>query len=243
MPRLLSSRAQRGICTRSFLAALGMTFVASVASAQDVFPLTAPAERVLRLRAELGLDSIQVAKLRDLSRTQSVALSKATSAFLRTEADVVDASRSEDLAIRRTALERRSRSAIDGEMLRLRNEKETTGLLTARQNDLLGILTTTMANDSGARYHAVWESQVMPLPLNAVAFVVPDSGNMRVTVDPLTTEIYIADKLVGFGRLATRLPLGQHVLKFRTPDCIEERRIVVEKGPPTIVTHKMNCLK
>lgn len=219
---------------------LGMTFVASVAGGQDLSPLTAPAERVLRLRSELGLDSSQVAKLRDLSRTQSIALSKATSAFLRAEADVVDAARSEDLAVRRGALERRSKSAIDGEMLRLRSERETTVLLTARQNDLLGVLTAT-ANDSSARSHAIWESQVMPLPLTAVAFVVPDSGSMRVTVDPLTTEIYIADKLVGFGRLATRLPLGEHTLKFRTPDCIEEQRVVVGKGPPTIVTHKMSC--
>ena len=226
-----------------FRLVLGMTFVASFAGAQDPSPLIAPAERVLRLRAELGLDSSQVAKLRDLSRSQSLALSKATAAFLRAEADVVDAARSEDLAVRRAALERRSKSAIDGEILRLRSEKETAAVLSAKQNELLGFLAATMPDDSGARYHAIWESQVAPLPLNAVAFVVPDSGNMRVTVDPLTTEIYIADKLVGFGRLATRLPLGQHTLKFRTPDCIEERKVVVEKGPPTIVAHKMSCAK
>jgi hypothetical protein len=175
------------------------------AGAQDLSPLTAPAERVLRLKSELVLDSAQVVKLRDLSRTQAASLSRATSAFLRAEADVVDASRTEDLVVRRAALERRSKAAIDGEMTRLRSEKETAALLTSKQRELLGILTATMANDSGARYHAVWESQVAPLPLYATAFVVPDSGNVRVTVDPLIAEIYIADKLVGFGRLTTQL--------------------------------------
>ena len=128
-------------------------------------------------------------------------------------------------------------------MLRLRGEKEAAAILTKRQNDLLGILLATTTNDSVGRVHAVWESQVVPLPLNAAAFVVPDSGTIRLTIDPLTTEIYIADKLVAYGRLATRLPLGQHTLKFRTPDCIETRSIVVVKGPPTIVTHKMSCAK
>jgi hypothetical protein len=171
-----------------------MTF-ALPAMAQDVAPLTAPAERVLRLRSELALDSIQVAKLRDLSRTQSAALGRATSAFLRAEADVVDAGRSEDLVLRRGALERRSKAAIDGEMLRLRGEKDTAAVLTSRQNDLLGTLLATTASDSSARSHAIWESQVTPLPLNAVAYVVPDSGTMLVTVEPLITEIYLADSI------------------------------------------------
>src|SRR5690349_15162761 len=109
-----SSRARRRIRTCRFLASLGMTMViVPGAGAQDLSPLTAPAERVLRLKSELVLDSAQVVKLRDLSRTQSASLSRATSAFLRAEADVVDASRSEDLVVRRAALERRSKAAID----------------------------------------------------------------------------------------------------------------------------------
>ena len=205
--------------------------------------MTAPADRVLRLKSELGLDSAQVVKLRDLSRTQATSLSRATSAFLRAEADVVDASRTEDLVVRRAALERRSKAAIDGEMTRLRSEKETAALLTAKQKELLGILAATTASDSGARYRAVWESQVAPLPLYATALAVPDSANVRVTVDPLIAEIYIADKLVGFGRLTTQLPVGRHTIKFRTPACVEERVVEVTKGPPTVVNHKMGCEK
>ena len=204
--------------------------------------LQAPAERVLRFRSDLRLDSIQVRKLGELAKLQVAALTKATSAFLRAEADLLDAMRSDDLAIRRTALEKRARMAIDAEMIRLRAEKDTRAVLTEMQADLAPILFMEM-QERRERTHPLWESQVAPLPLNASPFVVPDSGNARIAVDPLTAEIYVGDSLAGTGRLAMRLPLGQHTLKFRTPACVEVVQVTIVKGPPATVAHKMACMK
>src|SRR5215208_2361955 len=103
------------------------------AIAQNVAPIVAPADRILKIRAELKLDSAQMAKLRELGRSQSSALTKATSTYLRAEADLLEASRAPAIGPRRAAMEKRSKAAIEGEMVRLSAEKEARAILTAKQ--------------------------------------------------------------------------------------------------------------
>lgn len=227
---------------RASLILILLTAIPALASAQNVAPLVAPADRILRLRAELRLDTAQVLKLRDLGRAQSVALARATSNYLHAEADLLEASRASDLAVRRLAMEKRSRAAIDGEMVRLAADKEARAVLTARQGDVLDILLTE-SEDAGTRNRPIWESQVAPLPLNAIPFATPDSGNLRIAVDPLTTEVFLDDRSVGFGRVQLRVALGNHVLKFRSPSCTETKPIMVSKGPQSVISHKVNCAK
>jgi hypothetical protein len=181
-------------------------------------------------------------KLRDLGRSQNAALARATSNYLRAEADLLEASRATDLGTRRAAMERRSKAAIDGEMLRLSAEKEARAVLTSRQADLLDIVMTE-SDDSNARNRPIWESQIAPLPLNAIPFAAPDSGALRIAVDPLTTEVFLDDRSVGFGRVQLRVALGGHTLKFRSPGCTETKQIVVAKGPQAVIAHQVKCPK
>src|SRR3954470_11041761 len=91
-----------------------LAVAAALATAQNVAPLVAPADRILKLRAELRLDTAQQSRLRDLGRSQSLALGRASSNYLRAEADLIEASRASDFGVRRIAMEKRSRAAIDG---------------------------------------------------------------------------------------------------------------------------------
>jgi len=215
---------------------------AAMAGSQNVAPLVAPADRILRLRAELKLDTAQMFKLRDLGRSQNAALARATSTYLRAEADLLEASRASDLAARRTAMERRSKTAIDGEMLRLAADKEARTILTAKQNDLLDILLTE-SEDSSMRNRPIWESQIAPIPLNAIPFAAADSETFRIVVEPLTTEIFVDGRSVGFGRAAVRVAIGAHALKFRLPNCIDTRQFAVAKGDRSPISHRMSCEK
>jgi hypothetical protein len=220
------------------LSLLAMT--AELAGAQNVAPLAAPADRILRFRAELKLDTAQMLKLRDLSRSQNAVLARATSNYLRAEADLLEASRVSDLGVRRAAMEKRSRAAIDGEMLRLTADKEARALLSQAQLDLFEFLLTE-SGDSGTRARPLWESQVAPLPLAAFPFAAPDSETVRIMTEPLTTEIFVDNQSVGFGRVAIRLPVGPHTLKFRSPTCVQSRPYLVAKGDRSPVAHRMNC--
>jgi hypothetical protein len=222
--------------------ALLFLLIAHVAHAQKVVPLVAPAERILKFRAALRLDTAQMEKLHDLARDQNEALARATSAFLHAEADLVDAGRSNDQGTRRSAMEKRSKAAIDAEMVRLRTEKDARGVLNARQITLLDILMTE-TDDASARTRPLWESQVAPLPLAAVPFAVADSETVRIAVEPLTSEIFIDNQSVGFGRVAVRLPVGSHMLKFRSPSCIDTKPIAVAKGDRNPVAHRMSCAR
>jgi hypothetical protein len=213
----------------------------ALAMAQNVAALLVPAARILRYRTDLRLDSAQAGRLRDLTREQNEVLGRATSAFLHAEAELVDATRSSDMGIRRAAMEKRSRAAVDGELARLRAEKDARALLTNRQVTMLDILLTETVDDP--RTHPIWESQVAPLPLNAMPFAAPDSGDVRIAVSPLTAEIYVDDRLIGFGRVAIRLPVGNHGLKFRTPSCTDTRALLIAKGPPSVLTQQMSCGK
>jgi hypothetical protein len=215
----------------------------ALAAGQTIAPLASPAERILRFRVDLRLDSTQTGRLRELARGQGDELARATSTFLRAEADLMDASRSNDLGTRRSAMEKRSKAAIEGEMTRLRAERDARALLTAKQVRSLDILLAETANDPGVRTRPIWASQVAPLPLAALAFVTADSGNVRIAVDPLTTEIFVGNRSAGFGRVALRLPVGNHTVKFRTAACIDTLVVRIEMGPRPVITHKMSCQK
>jgi len=215
---------------------------AAMAGAQSVTPLVAPADRILRLRAELKLDTAQMLKLRELGRSQNAALARAASSYLRAEADLLEASRSSDIGVRRTAMEKRSKAAIDGEMLRLAADKEARAILTTKQVDLLDIVVTE-SDDATARNRPIWESQVAPVPLIAIPFAPPDSETVRIAVEPLTTEIFVDNRSSGFGRAAVRVAVGTHVLKFRSPNCTDTRQILVTTGDRAPITHRMSCQK
>jgi hypothetical protein len=210
--------------------------------AQSVAPIPAPADRILRVRAELKLDTTQMLKLRELGNRQGAALARATSNYLRAEADLLETSRGSDFGARRSAMERRSKAAIEGEMVRLGAEKEARAVLTARQLDLLDIILTE-SEDSSTRNRPIWDSQTAPLPLTAVPFAVADSETVRIAVTPLTSEIFVDNQSAGFGRVAVRLPVGAHMLKFRSPSCIDTKPIVVAKGDRAPVAHRMSCAR
>lgn len=236
------SLRSHGSMMRFCISLLSFLVVTHVAHAQKVVPLVAPAERILKFRAALRLDTAQMEKLHDLVRDQNEALARAMSAFLHAEADLVDAGRSNDQGTRRSAMEKRSKAAIDAEMVRLRAEKDARGVLTGKQLMQLDILTTE-TDDASVRARPIWESQVAPLPLAAVPFVVADSETVRIAVEPLTSEIFIDNQSAGFGRVAVRLPVGSHMLKFRSPSCIDTKSIVVAKGDRNPVAHRMSCAR
>jgi len=225
---------------RSSLLLLAVPF--AVAATQNAPPLTAPADRILKVRLELKLDSAQTSKLRQLGVAQRASLGKATSGYLRAEADLLDASRSADFGARRAAMEKRSKSAIEGEMLRLSAEKEARSILSSKQVDLLDILLTE-SEDGSARNRPIWESQVVPIPLIAIPFAAPDSETVRIAVVPLTAEIFVDNRSVGFGRISLRVPVGAHVVKFRTPGCTDMKQIVVATGDRAPIAHTMSCQK
>jgi hypothetical protein len=210
------------------------------ASAQSVAPAAAPADRILKVRVELKLDTAQMLKLRDLGRSQGTALARATSNYLRAEADLLEASRGSELGARRSAMEKRAKAAIEGEMVRLAAEKEARAVLTARQVDLLDIILTE-SEDASTRNRPIWDSQTAPLPLTAVPFAVADSETVRITVQPLTSEIFIDNRPAGFGRVMVHLPIGAHMLKFRSPSCVDTMTIAVAKGDRNPVAHRMSC--
>jgi Spy/CpxP family protein refolding chaperone len=227
---------------RVILVVLLLMCVASLSAAQDVpAPAIVPAERLLQLRAELSLDDAQAEKLGALAKVQAAAIAKVAAAYLRAEADLIDAARNEDLAVRRVALERRAKAAIDAEMIRLRAEKDARALLTPKQAGLLPSTLSSYGTEmTPVRTSAIWGSLVAPQSL-IVPVAESDSVETRIVVSPLTAQIYIGDRLVGSGRSLVRLPVGQHILKFRTPACLEQMVIVVAKGPQSPVTHTMAC--
>ena len=229
---------RRRTCLMLFL----LVTAPALAVAQSVAPFAAPADRILKVRVELKLDSAQMLKLRELGRSQSEALARATANYLRAEAALLESSRGSDFGARRSAMEKRSKAAIEGEMLRLAAEKEARAVLSARQGDLLDIILTE-SEDSSARHRPIWDSQTAPLPLTAVPFAVADSETVRIAVTPLTSEIFIDNQSAGFGRVAVRLPVGAHMLKFRSPSCTDTKPIVVAKGDRAPVAHRMSCAR
>ena len=68
-----------------------------------------------------------------------------------------------------------------------------------------------------------------------------DSGILRITPDPLSAEILVEDRSMGFGRMQLTLSVGQHTVKFRSPNCVEAVTVTVQKGDRAPLSHKMSC--
>lgn len=211
--------------------------IAAPLHAQDV-----PAASILLFRPQLALTDSQSFKLQDLAKSQAAAMSKATSGYLRAEADVVDALRSDDLVLRRAAFEKRAKLAIDAEMLRLKAEKDARAVLTAKQQagyaELIAL--TTSANDR--ERGSLWRAIVAPANLVVSSDAPRDSGEVRVSVSPVYVGIYVAGELRGTGRRFLFLPVGKYDLRLAAPGCeARELQLEVTKGQPVIVTEALTC--
>lgn len=218
---------------------LAIVMLASgVAGAQEPASVAGvPAAMALQIQSSLSLDSGQTVRLRDLARTQAAAMERATAAYLRAEAELLDASRSDDLALRRAALEKRSRLAIEAEMIRARSEKEVRSVLSSRQNAILFDPWTSRGRD-----RVPWQGLVAPVPLIALADQAADSGEVRVSVTPNHADIYVGDEKMGTGRRFIRLPVGKYDLRLFAIGCTEVViPVEVQKGRPVIVSRELQC--
>lgn len=198
-----------------------------------------PAAIALQLRSGLELTDAQVVKLQELIKKQERLLSNATTAYLRAEADVMDASRSEDLVIRRAALEKRAKTAIDAEMIRLKAEKDVRAILTAKQ---VALYPEMFAVNGDGQRRALWRPVVAPNNLTIPAEATVDSGEVRISLSPNYAGIYLGGELRGTGRRLMILPVGKHELKFSAAGCTEVVvPIEVTKGPPVIISQALTC--
>jgi serine/threonine protein kinase len=64
---------------------------------------------------------------------------------------------------------------------------------------------------------------------------------VRISVTPVTAEIFVDGNSIGFARQQIRLSTGSHQLRFRTPGCTDDQSIVVQVGDRTPINHKMSC--
>jgi hypothetical protein len=220
--------------------------IAAAARGQDstMAELPVPARAILRLGDSLKLSTPQTTKLQTLARTQIAALAKNTSAFLRAEADLIDASRKDDLIIRRLALEKRAKIAVDGEIARLQGDKDARAVLSADQRTKLQVILDR--NDWGLRDDrvALWKPLVTPTPLSRSLSrterdsIQRDSNVVRLRVVPSFAEIFIDDRLIGTAFKQVWLPVGVHKVKFSAPGCgtpIEQTIEVIKTGQPIIL--------
>jgi hypothetical protein len=214
--------------------------LATPGRAQESAASATPAAVLLNLRGLLGLDSAQTRKLRELERTQSAALVRTTAAFLRAEADVVESTRQADANVRRTALERRARLAIDAEVARMGWEKDARAILTSSQDASLGRGLSTLTDAQPA----LWQSLTHPLPLASARTPRPDSGEVRVSVTPNFADIYVNGEKRATGRKFLVLPVGKYELKFHALGCKEiVIPVEISKGPPVVISRTLNCSK
>ncbi|MEO6064498.1 MAG: hypothetical protein ABIP49_01785 [Lysobacterales bacterium] len=215
-----------------------LVMLASSARAQAVGTTrvtSVPATQVLQLAQQLALSDAQILRLQTLERAQDIAMGKAISAYLRAEADFRDASRGEDLVARRATLERRAKAAIDGEMARLKAERETRALLTATQAETYATLVDRPAT-------SLWEAIVAPSRIAVAADAPADSGEVRISVTPVFADIFVDDVKVGTGRRFAVLPVGTHLVKLHAVGCsVAEFKVAVVKGVPAILTHTLTC--
>lgn len=211
--------------------------IVSGLSAQPTVGSLAPATVVLRLRDSLVLQDEQVARLIDLEKAQTTALAKATAAFLRAEADVIESAASLDLVARRKALESRAKVAIDADVARVKGEKDVRAMLSARQNAAFD----WPPPSSGA---PLWHSLVTPVHLTLPAEQPVDSGEVRVSVTPNYADIYIDGVRRATGRKFFMLPVGKYELRLHAAGCQElAMPIEVAKGPPQLITRTLTCGK
>jgi Spy/CpxP family protein refolding chaperone len=218
---------------------LAVTLAGGARAQEETASGPVPAGAVLALRSELGLDSAQVRKLEDLARAQRLALDKSVAAYLRSEADLLDASRSDDAAVRRIALERRSKVAIDAEVARVKAESDSRAVLTARQSASYAALAGRATGQAGTR--ALWQALVSPTALAAIEER-PDSGEVRISVTPNYVDIYLGDEKKGTGRKYLMLPVGRYQLRLFAVGCDElVVPVEVQKGPPVVVSRTLTC--
>ena len=210
----------------------------SLTKNQPVYGPPVPARSILAVREKLQLSDGQIAKLRALETTQVASLNRATAAFLRAEADLLDAGRRDDIGIQRTALEKRAKVAIEAEVGRLQAEKNSRAVLTASQLETLATIAWPVDRAGPPNEVAVWQPIVAPPPLTRAVHVasVFDSAEVRISVMPIYADIYIDDVKIGSGRHFVRLPVGQHVLLYHAAGCTDVTLpISVVKGPPIVV--------
>lgn len=225
---------------------IAIALFATAAGAQDSLtrsqPVYAgapvPARSILALQEKLQLSDAQLSKLMTLETAQAVSLSRATAAFLRAEADLLDAGRRDDIALYRVALEKRSKVAIDAEIVRLQSEKDSRAVLTADQRATLATVGESRGLAGLPNEVAVWQPIVAPPPLTRAVHVAPvlDSAEVRISVMPIYADIYVDDLKIGSGRHFVTLPIGQHMLLYHAAGCTDVTLpISVVKGPPIVV--------
>jgi hypothetical protein len=224
---------------------IAIVILAARAAAQDsvtksvpIYAPPVPAHSILALRDDLQLTDGQVSKLKALEATQLAVLSRQTAAFLRAEADLLDAIRRDDIAIRRLALEKRAKIAIDAEVVRLQAEKDGRAQLTADQRAKLATMGEPPGISGGPNEVAVWQSIVAPPPLTrTLRFAAPlDSTEVRISVMPIFADIYVDDVKIGSGRHFVKLAIGQHLVLYHAAGCTDITiAISVLKGPPIVI--------
>jgi serine/threonine protein kinase len=62
---------------------------------------------------------------------------------------------------------------------------------------------------------------------------------VRIVATPVTAEIFVDNKSVGFGKAQVSLTLGSHTVRIRAPNCTQERPIIVETNQRDAVL--VNC--
>jgi hypothetical protein len=158
-----------------------------------------------------------------------------TASYLRAEADLLDATRKDDLAVRRLALERRAKIGIDGEIGRLQGEKDARALLTIDQRARLQTIQDQADTQPRQHQGAAWTPLVAPSQLTwrfAHDSVYRDSGTVRMKVSPSYAEIFIDGISIGTNFKQVMWPVGQHTVRFVAPGCGRpvEQQITVTKG-------------
>jgi hypothetical protein len=220
---------------------IGLLCIAAPLRAQDPQAAPVPATILLAMGSDLVLDSAQARKLRELETLQTAALAKANAMFLRAEADVIEAGRTDDPLARRTALEKRARSAIDAEIMRLKWEKDARAVLTAKQSQSLPA-SIAAAAPRGTK-PMLWRPLVAPLSLS-IPIEAVDSGEVRISVTPNYADIYINGEKRGTGRRFMFLPVGEHEVMLSAAGCERKTvRVTVIKNGPTLVSQTLTCTK
>ena len=210
----------------------GCICLAAPLTAQDI-ARPVPAATALALTERLGLDSSQIVKLRDLEKAQSAALTKSVAALLRAEAEVVETSSGDDFVKRRSALEARSRAALDAELARLKWEKDARAVLKPRQ---LAELPPERPSSM------LWPAPLSAVNLGPAAPSFADSGEVRLTVTPSYADIFVNGEKRGSGRKFLPLPVGAHAVEFAAVGCEPKSvRVEVLKDKPTIVIESLTC--
>jgi Spy/CpxP family protein refolding chaperone len=226
---------------RSALLLVTCLILASPAGAQDsLAAATVPAAIALNLRQKLALTDSQVAKLREIERQQSAAFERTVAAFLRAEADVITAAQGDDPVVRRSALEKRAKVAIDADVARMKWDKDVRAVLTERQ--ALSLSDWAGAAVARGATPVLWQPLIAPVDLRAAVGQLVDSGEVRVSVSPNYADIYLNGDKRGTGRKVFLLPVGKYELKFHATGCTEvAQSIEIVKGPPIVISKSLTC--